>query len=108
MKTVENTLISTIRRYFEKAPCNLTGAELKDTVEIIRIENPESIVVQFWNSHQHTVGTPVLYIPRHAKGDVTHCDVERGLVSDANFQYSFINFGNGPRAVLPSQLVGEV
>lgn len=39
------------------------------------------------------IGMKVLYVPSHAKGDLTHKDVEKGVVTSKNEQYIFVRFG---------------
>jgi len=38
-------------------------------------------------------GMHVLYVPTHAHGDLTHTDVERGVVTSKNEHYVFVRFG---------------
>lgn len=37
-------------------------------------------------------GETVLYIPRHAQGDITHPDCEHGIVSSQNGEYVFVRY----------------
>jgi hypothetical protein len=42
---------------------------------------------------EFNVGDAVFYIPVHAKGDLLHCDVEKGVVTSQNREYVFVKFG---------------
>lgn len=50
---------------------------------------------------------PVIYVPNHARGDVNHPDVERGVVTSVNDTYVFVNFppGSGSKACYPHNLL---
>lgn len=37
-------------------------------------------------------GIKVRYVPRHAHGDLTHKDVENGIVKSTNDKYVFVNY----------------
>jgi hypothetical protein len=41
---------------------------------------------------EEDIGSPVTYIPYHAKGDINHKDVERGVISSFNDTYIFVRF----------------
>lgn len=36
----------------------------------------------------------VAFLPYHARGDITHPDVEFGLISSWNHKYIFVKFGD--------------
>lgn len=54
----------------------------------------------------------VLYVPNHAHGDITHPDVERGVITmvSLNVANVFVRFGNQiqSKACYPSTLVLEL
>ena len=39
------------------------------------------------------VGDYVLYIPKHADNNLSHKDVEKGIVTSKNSEYVFVRFG---------------
>ena len=41
------------------------------------------------------MGMEVYYVPNHARGDVAHRDVERGVISSVNGDYIFVKFKTG-------------
>jgi hypothetical protein len=40
------------------------------------------------------IGSHVSYVPRHAKGQVEHPDIEYGVVTGQNEKYIFVRFGS--------------
>lgn len=51
------------------------------------------------------VGSPVTYIPRHAKGDASHKDCEQGHISSFNEGYVFVRFKAACGAATPTELL---
>lgn len=49
-------------------------------------------------------GAPVVYVPMHAKGDVTHRDCESGTISSWNDRYVFVSYRGNSRATEPRDL----
>lgn len=54
-------------------------------------------------------GDRVAYVPNHAHGDITHPDVERGVVTSTNPYFVFVRYGNevGAKATSPHDLRRE-
>jgi len=55
------------------------------------------VTTMYDNMKTYTKGTPVLYIPNHAKGNRDHVDVERGYVTSTNASYIFACFDSSGR-----------
>lgn len=55
-------------------------------------------------------GRRVLYVPNHANGDITHPDVERGVVVRTNPETVFVQFDGDshPKGCYPWNLVFEI
>jgi hypothetical protein len=57
-------------------------------------------------------GETVLYVPRHAQGDITHPDCEHGVVSSQNGESVFVRYYRngmlqpGSQATYPTDLRG--
>lgn len=49
------------------------------------------------------IGSPVTYIPPHADGDITHPDVEKGIISSFNEHALFVRFQSATGANTPSK-----
>ena len=41
---------------------------------------------------QIDVGMHVVYVPKHAQGNLQHCDCEHGVVTSKNDTYVFVKF----------------
>lgn len=53
-----------------------------------------------------SIGSPVTYIPPHAKGDASHPDAEQGKISSYNDSYVFVRFKSASgHACNPDMLV---
>ena len=48
----------------------------------------QDITIDRWQA-----GMLALYMPPHARGDLRHPDVEKGIVTSVNSQYVFVRFG---------------
>ena len=49
--------------------------------------------------HIAKIGDPVIYVPHHANGDISHQDCERGKISSFNDRYVFVKFASNVAAV---------
>jgi hypothetical protein len=49
-------------------------------------------------------GAPVVYVPMHAGGDVTHRDCESGTISSWNDKFVFVSYRGNSRATDPRDL----
>lgn len=56
------------------------------------MENQNKLFIQGKEVTQDDIGSPVTYIPPHAKGDASHPDAERGTISSFNDTYVFVRF----------------
>lgn len=53
-------------------------------------------------------GDRVLYVPKHARGNTSHADCERGTVAFTNDLYVFVKYGtHKSQATAPADLVKE-
>ena len=70
------------------------------------MENQNKLFIQGKEVTQDDIGSPVTYIPPHAKGDASHPAAERGTISSFNDTYVFVRFHapNG-QACRPESLV---
>lgn len=51
------------------------------------------------------IGSPVTYIPRHAKGDVNHPDCERGHISSITEDHVLVRYKAACGAATPTDLL---
>lgn len=67
---------------------------------------PSNLFIEKREVNPDDIGSPVTYIPTHAKGDASHKDCEHGTISSYNDTYVFVRFHspNG-QACNPKDLV---
>jgi hypothetical protein len=51
------------------------------------------------------IGSPVTYVPRHAKGDASHSDCERGHISSVRDNMIWVRFHAATGANTPPELL---